>query len=259
MPSQAYANYAMGPLQVSILFQIWASHWFICHMLVSVMLFAFCFQVSMSLPCSLMGLKCWGLQHSKHLEYTLAGTCYSFRCSPAIPSVWWGMQFGCSAESHDPSAFPTWQEGSSFPGSVAPPDRIGTKSLVGIKPGDSYVVIRYQVAELLTPGCKSASLLNHFFWFHEQCFSINWLSTSTRVWGLLIFRPSSQRFWSTFCFVLTYSIDLQNQMHPLMKLLLYLLQSPQGFYDWLVQFLIILDCSLLLASNLVNYGAKQRC
>ena len=35
-----------------------------------------------------------------------------------------------------------------------------------------------------------------------------------------------------------------------------LLQSLQGIYAWLEAILIILDCSLLLASNLINYGAR---
>ena len=50
-------------------------------------------------------------------------------------------------ETPDPSAFPTWWEESSFPGSAPPDDTINSKSVVGIKPGDSGVVIGYQVNE----------------------------------------------------------------------------------------------------------------
>ena len=51
-------------------------------------------------------------------------------------------------------------------------------------------------------------------------------------------------------------LTCQNWMHPLMRLMPFL-QSFQVFYALLVIFLIILDCSLLLASNLINYGARQ--
>ena len=49
----------------------------------------------------------------------------------------------------------------------------------------------------------------------------------------------------------------QNRKHPLMSLLSLLLQSLQGFFTWLVQFLILLNYSLLLASGLINYGDMQ--
>ena len=39
------------------------------------------------------------------------------------------------------------QEGSSFPGLVPSDDTVDTESVVGIKPGDSGVVIGYQVDE----------------------------------------------------------------------------------------------------------------
>ena len=50
MPYWTYANYAMGLSHVSFFFQSSASDPFIYHVLVSVVVFAFCFQVPMRLP-----------------------------------------------------------------------------------------------------------------------------------------------------------------------------------------------------------------
>ena len=73
MPSQAYANCAMGYPLVSFTFRVESSKDFLCHVLVSVMVFAFCFQIPMSLPCSpLGGLNHWSVQHCNPLEYTLS-------------------------------------------------------------------------------------------------------------------------------------------------------------------------------------------
>ena len=47
-----------------------------------------------------------------------------------------------------------------------------------------------------------------------------------------------------------------NWMHPLMSLIPCLLVSLQGIYAQLEPFLIILNFSLLLESNLINYGAR---
>ena len=47
MATQAYANNAMGTLQVSFSFKVEPPTDSLCHMLVSVMVFDFCFQVSM--------------------------------------------------------------------------------------------------------------------------------------------------------------------------------------------------------------------
>ena len=94
----------------------------LCCMLVLSMVFAFCFQVLMLLPCSQWGLNCWGLQCCNPMEYTLGrnicllvmvngptriaqsgsyfhcfqfgeASCSTFSCIPAIPSIWLGIQF----------------------------------------------------------------------------------------------------------------------------------------------------------------------
>ena len=64
----------------------------------------------------------------------------------------------------------------------------------------------------------------------------------------------------TFSIVLIQSSPIpskhQSWMHPLTSLMPWLLQSFQGSYTWLVPFLIILNCSMLLASNLINFGSS---
>ena len=51
------------------------------------------------------------------------------------------------------------REGSSIPGLFPSEDMANLESLVGIKPGDSGVVIGYQLMSLLTPGLQSGLLL----------------------------------------------------------------------------------------------------
>ena len=66
----------------------------------------------------------------------------------AIPPIWWDIQlWGLGRGSPDSSAFPTWQGGVFFQGCVPPDDTVNSKSVVGVTPGDSGVVIAYQVNE----------------------------------------------------------------------------------------------------------------
>ena len=62
MPSEVYANYAMGPLQVSVSFRFKPPNDFLCHMLVSAMVFALCLQVPMWLSCLPMGTEPLGFE-----------------------------------------------------------------------------------------------------------------------------------------------------------------------------------------------------
>ena len=57
------------------------------------------------------------------------------------------------------SAFPAWWEGSYFPGLVPSDDTVNSESAVGIKPGDSGVVIGYKI-----------DVLTHT-WSVEWCFA----------------------------------------------------------------------------------------
>ena len=62
--------------------------------------------------------------------------CYSNNCSPHIYVFWWGIQlWGLIVTLH------TWWWGPLVPLD----DTVNSKSVVGIKPGDSDVVIGYQL------------------------------------------------------------------------------------------------------------------
>ena len=65
---QAFVNYAMDPPQVSFSVRVEPPTDF--NMLVSVMVFVFCFQIPMWLPCSPIGLNCLGLHYYNPSEYT---------------------------------------------------------------------------------------------------------------------------------------------------------------------------------------------
>ena len=82
-------------------------------------------------------------------------SCYSVSSPPAISAIWWGIHFwGLRRESPDSSTLPAWL-GGVFPHLVPSNDKVNSESVVGIKPGDSGVVIGYCVMSLLTPGLQS--------------------------------------------------------------------------------------------------------
>ena len=76
------------------LFQSWSYHWFICYMLVDVMLFDFCFQVSMWLPCPPVGDQPLGCITATLWSITLAGICAS----------WWWPMSGVNPVAAPPTA-----------------------------------------------------------------------------------------------------------------------------------------------------------
>ena len=122
MPLQVYANYAMGPPQVGFSFRVESPTilFFIC--LVSVLVYAFWFQVQCWIPYSPIraqplgfpplqpfGAYPWqayvqpgdghqptlGMQRVATPSTALShgGTsCYSISCPSAIPTIWWGIQ-----------------------------------------------------------------------------------------------------------------------------------------------------------------------
>ena len=74
-------------------------------------------------------------------------SCYSFSCPPAISSTWWAYRFEHSAESPNPYILPIWQGGVFSSGLCSTWWHGWLWISVGIKPGDSGVVIGYQVDE----------------------------------------------------------------------------------------------------------------
>ena len=119
------------------------------------------------------GLSCWGLPYHNLIRYTLGrnmcllvmvhGSCQYCTEWLLLPLLQvWGSSmlfvqlspqpfhqysvaysFESLAESPDSSTFPIWWEGSSLPGCVPTDDTVHSKSVMGIKPCDSGVVIGY--------------------------------------------------------------------------------------------------------------------
>ena len=84
-------------------------------------------------------------------------SCYSISCPPAFQSIWCGIQLWGAWQSHlisPPSLH--GGEASSFPGLVPPHNKVDSKSVLGVKPGNSGVVI--SLMSVLTPGLQSGLL-----------------------------------------------------------------------------------------------------
>ena len=69
--------------------------------------------------------------------------------------------FGAQQSHFIPVPSPYGRDGSSFASNVLPSDMVNSESLMGVKPGDSGVVIRYQVDEFNDSCWQSVSLLYH--------------------------------------------------------------------------------------------------
>ena len=133
-------------------------------------------------------------------------------------------------------------EGSSFPGLVPSDDQGNSEFVIGIKPGDSGVVIGYQVDEFT---CT---------WSAEQFVAHSYIYP--RFTGKVLHQALAD-FEQGLDSILTDQLktpELETSLDELM--LLHLLQSLLDFSTQLVPFLIVLSCSLLLAFELVNCGAR---
>ena len=160
IPSQACANYAMGPSQVSFSFRVETptNAYAVCWCLLWCLLFAFRFQWGCNVH--QWGLKHWAWHHWSPLEYILGrhmyllvmvcdpcqectkwlclpllwlggASCYSFSFPSAISFLWWEIQLGNSAESH-PIPLPSLHGGEvpSLPGFIPPDDMYDSKDMV---------------------------------------------------------------------------------------------------------------------------------
>ena len=103
----------------------------------------------------------------------------------AVPQPIGGVYgLGGSVESHPiPPPFLCDGEGSSFPGLVPSDDTVDSDSVMGIKPGDSGVLIGYQVDEFTHTWSAECfcGLLPHLSWVHWQGVIINPFFPGTRV------------------------------------------------------------------------------
>ena len=81
---------------------------------------------------------------SSYTPTTLGGLMLLRQLLLAYHVTWRGNRFGAQ-QSTDLSAFMHGGEVSSFPGLVPPNDMVNSRSVVGVKFGNSSVVIGYQV------------------------------------------------------------------------------------------------------------------
>ena len=185
MPLLAYANYAMGFLQVDFFFRVEPPTILYILCLVSVLVSALYFQVPSWMLYSPMGAQLLGFAPLQPFRvypwqaYVQPGDGHEFttgmhrvaapsatlsRGEPSAtqlafpqPSYLYGGAYslGGSAESH-PIPPPSLHdgEGSSFPGLVPSDDTVNSESVMGIKPGYCSVVIGYQVDEF-THTCSA--------------------------------------------------------------------------------------------------------
>ena len=61
-----------------------------------------------------------------------------------------------------------WQKGSSIQGLVSLDVLVNSEPVVGIKPGDSSVVVEYQVDELIHTWLVEGLVQKHLPWVHGQ-------------------------------------------------------------------------------------------
>ena len=133
-----------------------------------------------------------------------------------------------------------------------------TESVMGIKPGDSGVVIGYQVDEFT---CTWSA---EWFVAHSHIYPGFTGKVSSLTYFPLEPGCEDYAFWTRLLLTLNRAwipsslihLRHQNWTVPWMSLMSLHLQSLLGFSTWLVPFLIILSCSLLLALELINCGAR---
>ena len=176
MPLQAYANYAMGSSHVGFFFRVEPPTVLYIICLVPVLVSAFYSQVLYWMPYSPLGAQSLGftplqpfgvhplqayVQPSdghwptpemhrvaapSSTTLSMGAFCCSISCSPAIPSIWWGIQlWGLGRESPGPSSFPAWWKGVFFPGLVPSDDTVNSESVMSVKLGETGLVIGYEV------------------------------------------------------------------------------------------------------------------
>ena len=165
---------------------------------------------------------------------------------------------GGSAESH-PIPLPSLHdgEGSSFPGLVPSDDMVNSESVMGSKPGDSSVMIRYQVDEFnhtwsaewfvacshIYPGFTgNVSSLTHFL-LEPGCEDYAFLDQAVA------------DFEQDLDSILTDSFETP-ELDTSLDEPDVIISSVSSFSAQLAPFLIILSHSLLLAFKLINCGAR---
>ena len=209
---------------------------------------------------------CWTVCHAWSTLSGCSFHCLQFGEPPAAHVVFQPFQqygraysFGGSSKSH-PVPPPSLQvgEGSSFPCSAPPSDIVNSESVVEGKPGVSGVVIRYQIDEFshtwLAQHFIACSHIYHGFTVQVSTLTHFSLEHSCEHYSFL--DKAIADFEQGLDSILTDPLTLQDWMHPLMRLMPFLLQSLPVSFTHVVLFLTLLNCSSLLTSNFISYDAR---
>ena len=180
----------------------------------------------------------------------------------AVPQPFGGAySLGGSVESHlIPLPSLHDGEGSSFPGLVPSDDAANSESVMGIKPGDSGVVIGYQVDEFThTWSAEWFVACSHIYpGFTGKVSSLTHFPLEPGCEDYAFLDQAVADFKQGLDSILTDSLktlELDTSLEEPDAVTSSSVSS--GFlHSWLVPFLIILSHSLLLAFILINCGAR---
>ena len=137
-------------------------------------------------------------------------------------------------------------------------DAVDSDSVVGIKPGDSGVVIGYQVDEFTCTWSAEWFVACFYIYpgFTGKVSSLTHFPLEPGCEDYAFLDQAVADFKQGLDSILTDSLETLELDTSLESLMPLHLQSLLGFSTWLIPFLIILSCSLLLAFILVNCGAR---
>ena len=181
--------------------------------------------------------------------------CYSFSCAPTI---WGAYSLGGSVESHL-IPLPSLHDGedSSFPGLVPSDDAVNSDSVMGIKPGDSSVVIGYQVDEFTCTWSAEWFVAHSHIYplFTGKVSSLTHFPLESGCEDYAFLDQAVADFEQGLDSFLTDSLETPELDTSLEESDAITSSFSSGFLTS-GPFLIILSCSLLLAFILVNCGVR---
>ena len=127
-----------------------------------------------------------------------------------------------------------------------------------VKPGDSGVGIVYQVDEFTSTHSVEYFIAQSHIYpsFTGKVSTLIYFTLEPGCEDYFFCTKQSKTFtWSSF-YPHRLLSAYQNWSYLVMRMMPRLLQSPQGVYAWWVPILIIVDCSLPIASNVIHYGTR---
>ena len=168
---------------------------------------------------------------------------------------------GGLAESH-PISSPSLLggEGSSFPGLIPSDDTVNSESAVGIKPGDSGVLIGYQVDEFTCTWSSEQFVVHSHIYsgFTSKVLSLTHFPLEPGCQDYSFLDQAVADFEQGLDSILTDSVETLELDTSLDEPDAVTSSVSSSFSTWIVLFLIILNCNSLLALGLINSGARLR-